>query len=132
MYLYALAPEFGLGVDGGSEDEVSVVVGRVEGGHRRMVAHLLANDAKLVALQLVGLAQQGVERFAHAIHIGGQGADGEGGHQLDPLGRVFLVGGHLEQVGVVHVLAESLQKTDRLVPLDGHGDLAELFAHALL
>ena len=103
--LDALAPKLDLGINGAMEDKgVAFTTRGMPRRNGRVMPDLLANEAKIVLPQFVRFTQQRIERFTHALKIGGQGTDGESGHPfqavLTLLGRRRL----FQQVRVVHVL----------------------------
>ena len=72
------------------------------------LSHLLAHYTEAILLQLVCFTQQRVERFPHPHVVAGQGRHREGGDLLQS-GQWGVQGrGRHEEVGVVHVLGDSL------------------------
>lgn len=83
-----------------------------------LVSHLLAEGAVAAlspAVQLVRLSQQRVEGLARAVHGGGVGGHGEGGHVAHLLQRALALGGLIQQLVVLEVLRQPLQHGDGLV-----------------
>ena len=96
------------------------------------MTYLLTHDTEALLLKLVGLSKQWVERLAHPHVVAGQGGDSKGSDMLQSGHWVIKGGGGNQEVGVVHVLRDPLEQGERLVPVDRHGDLAQLPAYTLL
>ena len=83
--------------------------------------HLLAEGAQahiIQAVQLKGLPQHGVEGLGDAVHRGGVGGHGEGGHQAHLLHRAGAVHRLVQQVVVLQVLCQPLEHRQGLIKVD--------------
>ncbi|GIX60764.1 terminase, putative [Babesia caballi] len=116
----------------GAPIRLEVLAGAVEGADGRVVADLLANEVEPAVGELVGLAEQGVERLVGATHSGTVGGDTEQsdvGHAID---GVLQLGRGVEELAVLEDLAVALQRGGGLVQADGHADAGEVLADEVL
>ena len=102
---------------------------------RRVVHHLFRHkaEAEVGAHELVGLAEERVERFRRAVRRGarvtrrGKGRDAQRAGDRPP----GEAGGVVEEGRVLHVFRRFLERGQRLVEVDWQADARQVFAHAL-
>jgi hypothetical protein len=103
--------------------------------HRRMVGDLLAEGPPPQVFHPVALErlpQERVEGLARPRTRRRVRGYGEGGHVRQLLASVRALGGRVEDVRVLVVFSQSLQHGERFTEVDGHGDLGQVFAYAIL
>lgn len=98
---------------------------------RNLFAH--ATPSQVVCpITFVRLAQQGIEWLASSVGSCAIARNSERSDVGQLLAGRLALGGLVQQLRILEVFRQSLQHRERLVKVDGHGDLREILADAVL